>query len=524
MEELIAFVRANFPPHTIPTVLRILRLQTRPKPAPLLPPELVRLISEYCDRDEVLALRRVCKGWCAASQGLRVKADTIFSRICDQGSVWVDTLEVGPGVNFQCFELDKFSNLHKLVLEGVASTNCLHSLFDLEHLKELVVNTGPDGEYEFEETWADWVDRDRACAFFSTLHSVDFGRTSWIPGQPGGSPVLHDLAHPELRKINFGARLTVVDRFFSTTTFESLAVVEVWSSERFVLRTLADRCTGIRALCWRNYDTLDPGAIEYFLRRRGPQLIALELDFDGSQEQRTRIGEAIVRNCRSLELVGRMTINARVADFELKHLQYMRALSIDGDVNEVVDSLRTLGDRRSKWEKAKRRIDKSLRTNRDMIAKVIEEMEAVAAKMADAVWGSNGSKGSKVEIAAGLEPVNGSFGGFRVVDPFGGLLGFDGAKEQAEQTVFGFSDDVNLLLNFVVNGGSGAANGAVSLPPLHLDEPLYPHKTDATNFLTPIPNAGPSVNVHIRPRTADQTQQRKPAKRLFDYDHQQKRA
>ncbi|KAJ3070769.1 hypothetical protein HK102_006592, partial [Quaeritorhiza haematococci] len=304
MEELIAFVRANFPPHTIPTVLRILRLQTRPKPAPLLPPELVRLISAYCDRDEALALRGVCKRWCGALQGIRVKADTIFSRVCERGSMWVDVLEVGPGTNFQCFELDKFSSLRKLVLHGVESANRLHSLFDLENLKELVVNPDPDGEYEFKETWADWVDRDRARAFFSTLDSVDFGRTFWIPGQSGGSPVVLDLAHPELRKINFGARSTVVDHFFSTTTFESLAVVEVWSSGRY-LRTLADRCTGIRALCWRNYDTLDPGAVEYFLRRRGPQLIALELDFcDGSQEQRTRIGEAIVRNCRSLELVG----------------------------------------------------------------------------------------------------------------------------------------------------------------------------------------------------------------------------
>ncbi|KAJ3061794.1 hypothetical protein HK102_008991, partial [Quaeritorhiza haematococci] len=340
---LIAFVRAHFPPHTIPTVLRILRLQTRPKPTPLLPPELVRVVSEYCDRDEALALRRVCKGWCGMLEGLRVKADAIFSRVCDRGSVWVDILEVGPNINFQRFKLDKFSNLRKLVLHGV---NRLHSLFDLENLKELVVNPDPDGEYEYEweETWADWVDRDRARAFFSTLHSVDFGRTFWIPGptQPGGgSPVVLDLAHPELRKINFGAWSTVVNRFFSTTN--SLAMVEVWSSGRY-LRTLADRCTGIRALCWRDYDYSDVVAVEYFLQRRGTQLIALELDFDGRlRNQRDRIAEAIVQNCRSLELVGRITIKVTQATvFEFKHLQYVKMLCIDGDDDEVDEFVGTI--------------------------------------------------------------------------------------------------------------------------------------------------------------------------------------
>ncbi|KAJ3074192.1 hypothetical protein HK102_005858 [Quaeritorhiza haematococci] len=338
MLRLIAFVFENFPAHTFPAVLHILATTIHPKP-PQLPPELVRLISEYCDNNDALALRGVCRGWHGAVvKRVYIKADTILLQVCDRGSDCVDTLEFGWGVNFRFFELGKFSHLRKLVLNGIEFFHDFTPLLKvrLPNLKELAVNTD-DGEYYWNEDWNEdcvlEATRAEARSFFSSLSSVDFGSTFW---SYGGGLILHDVVHPDLLKINFGLMATLD----GLTAFDSLAVIEMnepLQPDTFI-RTLADRCTGLRAFRWYTCNLVDPESVEYFVQQRGSQLVALEMDLDVNDEHPIDYYDRvdIVRYCTALELMQVMSIPAGAASFVFVSLKYVRDLHVDGVLMDKV--------------------------------------------------------------------------------------------------------------------------------------------------------------------------------------------
>ncbi|KAJ3068652.1 hypothetical protein HK102_007119 [Quaeritorhiza haematococci] len=214
-----------------------------------------------------------------------------------------------------------FENLQHLTLSEVFSPDDLAVLFNmhLPSLKVLVVNDDVDKALTDVWDFGLTVDRDRVRAFFAGLSFVDFSNNLMEAPDDTEASLLTDAAHQNLQKIAFPGLVydEVASRFFASC---SVALVEMQSSPGISLKglqTLADTCTGLRVLCMEALPLCDPilEGLVYLLEHRGPGLVALDLDFDESEDYDHDVSlmESIATNCRSLEFLN-LSMEAHAED------------------------------------------------------------------------------------------------------------------------------------------------------------------------------------------------------------------